>query len=206
MNTILAVIFILASLLVATILGLIFDGEQLIYMIGQGFVLVMAAIFVGIVWLFSHIFPHAGDALAGSMAGGMANFEEIMEEHPILMMLWHIFEYVIYVVVAIVFVYLMYRFVRNLYYEFRSAVPENGDKRIMLETRDENEETEQRLRPARPGFGREDRVRRKYIRLVRGSGRQKDLQDSMTPQEIEEKIGSKELRELHDAYEKARYG
>ena len=36
------------------------------------------------------------------MAGGMANFEEIMEEHPILMMLWHIFEYVIYVVVAIV--------------------------------------------------------------------------------------------------------
>lgn len=206
MNTILAVTFILASLLVAAILGLIFDGEQLIYMIGQGFVLVMAAIFVGIVWLFSHIFPHAGDALAGSMAGGMTNFEEIMEEHPILMMLWHIFEYVIYVVVAIVFVYLMYRFVRNLYYEFRSAVPENGDKRIMLETRDENEETEQRLRPARPGFGREDRVRRKYIRLVRGSGRQKDLQDSMTPQEIEEKIGSKELRELHDAYEKARYG
>ena len=136
----------------------------------------------------------------------MTNFEEIMEEHPILMMLWHIFEYVIYAVVAIVFVYLMYRFVRNLYYEFRSAVPENGDKRIMLETRDENEETEQRSRPARPGFGREDRVRRKYIRLVRGSGRQKDLQDSMTPQEIEEKIGSKELRELHDAYEKARYG
>ena len=90
MNTILAVTFILASLLVAAILGLIFDGEQLIYMIGQGFVLVMAAIFVGIVWLFSHIFPHAGDALAGSMAGGMTNFEEIMEEHPILMMLWHI--------------------------------------------------------------------------------------------------------------------
>lgn len=206
MNTILAVTFILASLLVAAILGLVFDGEQLITLIGQGVVLVVAAIFVGIVWLFSHIFPHADNALATGMAGGMANFEEIMEEHPILMLLWHLFEYVIYIVVTIVFVYLTYRFIRDLYYEFRSAVPENGDKRVMLKTREEAEKAEQKSRPVKPGFGREDRIRRRYIRLVRGSGRQKDLQDSMTPMEIEEKIGSEELRELHDAYEKARYG
>ena len=206
MNMILAVVFILASLLVAVILGLIFDGEQLIYLIGRGFVLVMAAIFIGLVWLFSHIFPHADDALAGSMAGGMMNFEQIMEEHPILMLLWHIFEFAAYAVAVGIFIYLTYRFVSNLYYEFRSAIPENGDKRIVLETREESEETEQRQRSVKPGLGPEGRIRRKYIRLVRGSGRQKDLRDSMTPHEIEEKVGSRELREIHDAYEKARYG
>jgi hypothetical protein len=158
------------------------------------------------VWLFSHIFPHADDALAGSMAGGMMNFEQIMEEHPILMLLWHIFEFAAYAVAVGIFIYLTYRFVSNLYYEFRSAIPENGDKRIVLETREESEETEQRQRSVKPGLGPEGRIRRKYIRLVRGSGRQKDLRDSMTPHEIEEKVGSRELREIHDAYEKARYG
>ena len=206
MNTFLAAAFVLASLLVAVILGLIFDGEQLIFLIGRGFVLVMAAIFIGLVWLFSHIFPNADSALAGGMAGGIVNFEQIMEEHPILMLLWHLFEYAAYAVAAGIIVYLTYRFVRDLYYEFRSAVPENGDKRIMLETREESEETEIRHRSGKPGFGSEDRIRRRYIRLVRGSGRQKELTDSMTPREIEEKIGREELSELHDAYEKARYG
>ena len=206
MNTFLAVTFVLASLLVAVILGLIFDGEQLIFLIGRGFVLVMAAIFIGLVWLFSHIFPNADSALAGDMAGGIANFEQIMEEHPILMLLWHLFEYAAYAVAAGIMLYLVYRFVRDLYYEFRSAIPENGDKRIMLETKEESEETEQRHRSGKPGFSSEDRIRRRYIRIVRGSGRQKELTDSMTPREIEEKIGREELSELHDAYEKARYG
>lgn len=206
MNLLLAVFFILASLLVAVVLGLVFDGGQLIYLIGRGFVLVMAAIFIGLVWLFSHLFPNADDALAGGMAGGMTSFEQIMEEHPILMLLWHIFEFAAYAVAAGIMIYLIYRFARDLYYEFRSAIPENGDKRIMLETREDHEETELRTRNAKPGFGREDRVRRRYIKLVRESGRQKELTDSMTPREIEEKIGGDELRDLHDAYEKARYG
>ena len=205
MNTFLAVTFVLASLFVAVILSLIFDGEQLIYLIGRGFVMVIAAIFIGLVWLFSHIFLNADSALAGGMTGGMAGFEQILEEHPILMLLWHLFEYAAYAVAAGIFVYLIYRFARDLYYEFRSAIPENGDKRIMLETREENDETEQRQQSGKPGFGSGDRIRRRYIRLVRGSGRQKELSDSMTPSEIEEKIGSKELSELHEAYEKARY-
>ena len=206
MNTFLAAAFVLASLLVAVILGLIFDGEQLIFLIARGVVLVMAAIFIGLVWLFSHIFPNADSALAGGMTGGIANFEQIMEEHPILMLLWHLFEYAAYAVAAGIIVYLTYRFVRDLYYEFRSAIPENGDKRIMLETREESEETEIRHRSGKPGFSSEDRIRRRYIRLVRGSGRQKELTDSMTPRESEEKIGREELSDLHDAYEKARYG
>jgi hypothetical protein len=206
MNTFLAVTFVLASLLVAVILGLAFDGAKLIYLIGQGLVLVMAAIFIGLVWLFSHLFPNADNALAGGMAGGMTSFEQIMEEHPILMLLWHTFEFAAYAVAAGIMIYLIYRFVRDLYYEFRSAIPENGDKRIMLETREDHEETELRPRNAKPGFGREDRVRRRYIKLVRDSGRQKEITDSMTPMEIEAKIDRKELSELHDAYEKARYG
>lgn len=206
MNLFLAIFFIMASLLVAFVLSLFFDGGQLIYLIGRGFVLVMAAIFIGLVWLFSHLFPNADDALAGGMAGGMTSFEQIMEDHPILMLLWHIFEFAAYAVAVGIMIYLIYRFIRDLYYEFRSAVPENGDKRVVLETKEESEETEQRPRSSKPGLGPEGRIRRKYIRLVRGSGRQKELTDSMTPREIEEKIGGEELRDLHDAYEKARYG
>ena len=206
MNLFLAIIFILASLLVAFVLGLFIDGGQLVYLIGRGFVLVMAAIFIGLVWLFSHIFPNADGALAGGMAGGMMSFEQIMEEHPILMLLWHMFEFAAYAVAALIMIYLFYKFIRDLYYEFRSAVPENGDKRIVLETKEESEETEQRQRSAKPGLGPEGRIRRKYIRLVRGSGRQKEIADSMTPREIEEKIGGDALRDLHEAYEKARYG
>ena len=206
MNLFLAIFFILASLLVAFVLGLFIDGGQLVYLIGRGFVLVMAAIFIGLVWLFSHIFPNADGALAGGMAGGMMSFEQIMEEHPILMLLWHMFEFAAYAVAALIMIYLFYKFIRDLYYEFRSAVPENGDKRIVLETKEESEETEQRQRSAKPGLGPEGRIRRKYIRLVRGSGRQKEIADSMTPREIEEKIGGDALRDLHEAYEKARYG
>ena len=206
MNLFLAIFFSLASLLVAFVLGLFFDGGRLIYLIGRGFVLVMAAIYIGLVWLFSHIFPNAGDAIAGGMAGGMTSFEQIIEEHPILMLLWHMFEFAAYAVAAGIMICLIYRFIRDLYYEFRSAIPENGDKRIVLETKEKSEETEQRQRSAKPGLGPEGRIRRKYIRLVRGSGRQKELTDSMTPMEIEEKIGGDALRDLHEAYEKARYG
>ena len=116
------------------------------------------------------------------------------------------FEFAAYAVAVGIMIYLIYRFIRDLYYEFRSAIPENGDKRVVLETKEESEETEQRQMYSKPGLGPEGRIRRKYIRLVRGSGRQKELTDSMTPMEIEEKIGGDALRDLHEAYEKARYG
>lgn len=205
MNMYLAVFFIVASILVAVILGFIFDGERLVFLIGQGFVLIMAGIFIGIVWLFSHLFPNADDVIAAS-GGNMGGFLAELEEHPILLLLWHIFEYAMYAVSIAAICYLACRFMRDLYYEFKAAVPENGDKRVFLQTREESEETEIVKRPKRPGFGEKDRVRRKYIRLVRESGRQGEISESMTPEEIEEKIGRADLTALHEAYEKARYG
>lgn len=205
MNMYLAVFFIVSSILVAVILGLIFDGERLIFLIGQGFVLIMAGIFIGIVWLFSHLFPNADDVIAAS-GGNMGGFMAELEEHPILLLLWHIFEYAMYAVSIAAICYLAYRFMRDLYYEFKAAVPENGDKRVFLQTREESRESEIVKRPKRPGFGEKDRVRRKYIRLVRESGRQGEISESMTPKEIEEKIGRADLTALHEAYEKARYG
>lgn len=206
MNTYLAVVFILASIVVAVILGLIFDGEQLIYLIGKGFVLIMAGVFVGIVWLFSHLFPNADDVLAAASAGNMGSLFAELENHPLLMLLWHLFEYAMYAVTIVVVTFLAYRFIRDLYYEFRSAVPENGDKRVFLQTREEREEIETAKRPKKPGFSEKDRVRRKYIRLVRESGRQGEISHSMTPEEIEEKVGRPELTALHEDYERARYG
>ncbi len=205
MNFYLAVFFMLASLALAVILGLLFDGEELVSLLGRGMIFVIAGFFVAIVWLFSHILPNVDDKLVESMAGGY-RLEEILEEHPFLLILWRMFEVIVYALTILVFCYLAYRLFRGLYYEFRAAVPENGDKRVFLETREENDTAGEDKRTKKPGFGPADRVRRKYIRLVRESGRQNELSESMTPREIEEKIMRKDLSALHDAYEKARYG
>ena len=105
--------------------------------------------------------------------------------------------------VLVLAIRMFWRFCR----EFRDKQEENGDISVSLEA-DVIEKIPRPLRRARGEDSERDRIRRRYRREIRRRRKERPA-PSETPTEIEAAAGlagTAEGRDLHETYEKARYG